>query len=249
MTRMAAIGGGTYTHVGTPEEVAARMMPLLDVLGHPAMRDLSVKVEGGAIDLTPKRLPDLYPGRPLVLVGRADHLAGTLTVSGTIGGKPWEQHVDLTKAMPSPAIAKLWARRRITDIEADRTLGALDDAKADAAITEIGLSSGIVTSQTSLVAIDQTPTRPAGEGLTSEDLPINLPAGWNFDTLFGGDAGRAAIHNADTLAARAAEQATALDLPRTATGFAATIAQGFALLLIGLGGLFLLRRRRDRKAA
>ena len=56
------------------------------------------------------------------------------------------------------------------------------------------------------------------------------------------------MHNADTLAARAAEQARALDLPKTATGFAATIAQGLALLLIGLGGLFLLRRR-DRKGA
>ncbi|MGN6271155.1 MAG: marine proteobacterial sortase target protein [Sphingomonas sp.] len=248
MERMATIGGGTYTHVGTPEEVAARMMPLLDVLDHPAMRDLKVTVSGATIDLTPKRLPDIYAGRPLVLVGKTDHLAGTLTVSGTIGNKHWQRSVDLTKARPSPAIAKLWARRRITDIEADRTLGAIDDAKADAEIAEIGLSSGIVTSQTSLVAIDETPNRPAGQGLTSEDLPINLPAGWDFDTLFGGAAGAAALHNADTMAARAAEQATGIDLPQTATDFATTIAQGLALLLIGLGGLFLLRRRREEKA-
>ncbi len=249
MERMATIGGGTYTHVGTPEEVAARMMPLLDVLDHPAMRDLKVTVSGATIDLTPKRLPDIYAGRPLVLVGKTDHLSGTLTVSGTIGGKHWQRSVDLTKTQPSPAVAKLWAHRRITDIEADRTLGAIDDAKADTQIAEIGLANGIVTSQTSLVAIDETPTRPAGEGLVKEDLPINLPAGWDFDTLFGSEARAAALHNADTMAARAAEQATGLDLPQTATGFAAAIAQGLALLLIGLGGLFLLRCRNRREEA
>jgi Ca-activated chloride channel family protein len=236
MERMATIGGGVYTHIGTPEEVAARMMPLLDVLDHPAMRDLKVTVSGATIDLTSKRLPDIYAGRPLVLVGKTNHLSGTLTVSGTIGDKHWQRSVDLTKAQPSPAVAKLWARRRITDIEADRTLGAIDDDKADAQIAAIGLASGIVTSQTSLVAIDETPSRPAGQGLTSEDLPINLPAGWDFDTLFGGKA-------------RAAEQATGLDLPQTATDFATTIAQGLALLLIGLGGLFLLRRRNRREEA
>ena len=251
MTRMSAIGGGIYTHVGTPEEVAARMMPLLDALDHPAMRDLSVAVDGGTLDLTPKRLPDLYAGRPLVLLGKTHRLAGTLTVSGTIGDKHWERRVDLGKALPSPAVAKLWARRRIVDIEADRTLGAMDNEKADAAVAEIGLASGIVTSQTSLVAIDETPTRPAGEGLTSEDLPINLPAGWDFDTLFGGAAAQAAMRNAGTMGERAAEQAArqaaGLDLPETATDFAAQIVQGLMALMIGLAGLLFVRRR--RKAA
>jgi Ca-activated chloride channel family protein len=246
MSRMASIGRGTYTHVGTPDEVAAKMMPLLDILGHPAMQDLAVKVEGGTLDLTPRMLPDIYAGQPLVLVGRTDHLAGTITVSGTIGGTHWERTLDLTKAEDSPAVAKLWARRRIDDIEADRTLGKMDGKAADEAVTDIGLSNGLVTSQTSLVAIDETPTRPAGEGLTAEDLPINLPAGWDFATLFGGESGQAAMRNADTLAARAAEQASPLDLPQTATGFVGTIAQGLALLLVGLGGLLLLRRRGEQ---
>ncbi|PXA83324.1 marine proteobacterial sortase target protein, partial [Nostoc sp. 3335mG] len=246
MSRMASIGRGTYTHVGTPDEVAAKMMPLLDILGHPAMQDLAVKVEGGTLDLTPKMLPDIYAGQPLVLLGKTDRLSGTITVSGTIGGKHWEKAIDLTKAEDSPAVAKLWARRRIDDIEADRTLGKMDDKAADDAVTDIGLSNGLVTSQTSLVAIDETPTRPAGEGLVREDLPINLPAGWDFDTLFGGASGKAAMRNADTLAARAAEQAQGLDLPQTATGFVGTIAQGLALLIAGLGGLILLRRRGER---
>jgi Ca-activated chloride channel family protein len=244
MSRMAAMGRGTYTHVGTPQEVAARMMPLLDLLRHPAMQNLRVRVEGGSLDLTPRDLPDLYAGQPLVLLGRTQRLSGTLTVSGEMGGQPWERRIDLSKAQESPAIARLWARRRIDVIETDRATGKLDDKAADDAITELGLTSGIVTAQTSLVAIDETPTRPAGQGLTREDLPLNLPAGWDFDTLFGGESGKAALANADTLGERAAQQAHRLDLPQTATGFAATIVQGCALLLAGLA--MLLRRKGAR---
>ncbi len=242
MSRMSTVGGGTYTHVGTPEEVTARMVPLLDALEHPAARDLTVTVEGGTLDITPQRLPDIYAGRPLVLVGKTGRLSGTLTVSGMIGDQRWTRKVDLTKATPSEAIAKLWARRRITDIEADRTLGKLSYDEADEAIAEIGLAKGLVTSQTSLVAVDETPSRPAGQGLTRAELPINLPAGWDFETLFGGEAGRAAMHNSEEQAA-AAEQVAQLDLPQTATGFAATLLNGLVMLLLGLTGLVLMRRR------
>ncbi|AOH83138.1 cell wall anchor domain-containing protein [Sphingomonas panacis] len=243
MERMSTIGGGVYTHVGAPGEVAAKMMPLLDVLSHPAVRNLSVRVDGGALDLTPSRLPDVYAGRPLVLVGRTAHLAGTLTVSGMIGNKRWEKRVDLTRAQPSPAVEKLWARRLITDVEADRALGKLDDAKADAEVERIGMESGIVTSRTSLVAVDQTPSRPQGTPLTKEDLPINLPAGWDFGTLFGQSAGSVA-QRADAPGDAAAMQSQSLDLPQTATGFAGLVAQGLALLLVGMTGLALLLRRR-----
>jgi Ca-activated chloride channel family protein len=244
MNRMATIGRGAFTHVGSAGEVAAKLTPLLDMLRHPAMQNITVRVSGGTLDLTPRDLPDLYFGQPLVLVGKTDHLTGTLTVSGTVAGKPWQRSVVLSDATPSPAVAKLWARRRIDDIEADRTLGKLDDDKADTQIAEIGIANSLVTSQTSLVAIDRTPARPTGEGLVREDLPLNLPVGWDFDTLFGGESGKAAMRNVDTLAARAAEQATALSLPKTATGFVAAMIKGLALLLLGTGGMFLLRRRR-----
>jgi Ca-activated chloride channel family protein len=35
------------------------------------------------------------------------------------------------------------------------------------------------------VAVDKTPSRPAGEPLKLSELPINLPAGWDFEKVFG----------------------------------------------------------------
>ena len=42
-----------------------------------------------------------------------------------------------------------------------------------------------MTRLTSLVAVDQTPSRPDGEPLKLAALPINLPAGWDFEKVFG----------------------------------------------------------------
>ena len=247
MNRMATLGRGAYTNIGSAAEVTAKTTRLLDMLRHPAMQNVRAVVSGGTLDLTPKLLPDLYAGQPLVMLGKTARLSGTLTVSGTVGGALWRQSVDLSAARPSPAIAKLWARRRIDDIEADRTLGKIAEGDADAQVAELGIASSLVTSQTSLVAIDETPTRPTGQTLRREDLPLNLPAGWDFDRLFGGESGAAAARNANTLAARAAEQARGLDLPQTATGFVAALWQGLALLLAGVVGLWL-RRRAGRAA-
>jgi len=248
MSRLATMGRGTYTHVGTPAEEPAKMKALLETLSRPSVQDVRVAVNGADLDLTPKLLPDLYVGEPLVLLGHGNAASGTMTISGTINGRRWSQTVKLADAVASPAVAKLWARRRIDDIEAERAMNKIEADAADAQIAEIGITHAIVTSQTSLVAIDETPVRPAGETLSREDLPVNLPAGWDFDTLFGGAAAQAAHANSNTLAARAAEQqARALDLPQTATGFAATLASGLLMLVMGLAGLGWLRRGRVAK--
>ena len=42
-----------------------------------------------------------------------------------------------------------------------------------------------MTRLTSLVAVDKTPSRPEGEPLKVAELPINLPAGWDFAKVFG----------------------------------------------------------------
>ena len=44
-----------------------------------------------------------------------------------------------------------------------------------------------MTRLTSLVAVDRTPSRPDGAHLTRAEIPLNLPAGWDFDKVFGGE--------------------------------------------------------------
>jgi len=90
--------------------------------------------------------------------------------------------------------------------------------------------------------VDETPARPEGTSLTREELPLLLPAGWDFDVLFGGQAAQAGKQGD----AQPAESTETMDLPQTATGYAGLIGQGLLFLMLGLGGLAL--RRREARA-
>jgi Ca-activated chloride channel family protein len=240
MRRMAEAGRGTFTHIGVAGEAAERMQELLDRLTTPVAKDLEVTVDGATLELAPRDLPDLYAGEPLMLLGRGKNLAGaTIRVSGVVDGKPWSQALRLADAQDSDVVAKLWASRRIAEVEAQRWSGELDYELADAAIEELGMGFHLVTTRTSLVAVDETPSRPDGARLTREELPLLLPAGWEFDALFGDQLASGPQRDPDS----EANQDAALELPQGATGFAGLIAQGLALIAFALATLVLLRRR------
>lgn len=231
MRRMAEAGRGTFTHVGYGDEAESQMQRLLDRLARPVATDLRATVNGGNIDFAPRDLPDLYAGEPLVLLGRTRHLQGTLIVSGLIEGRRWSQTIDLSQGSQSDVVAKLWAYRRIAEVEAERWSGETSYERADESIEELGMAFHLVTSRTSLIAVDDTPSRPEGAMLTREELPLLLPAGWDFDHLFG-----VQFANRDReLPMREMEkQRQQLGLPETSTGYVLTLGLGLLLLLAGL---------------
>jgi Ca-activated chloride channel family protein len=187
MTRAAELGRGTFTHIGEAAEVTARMQDLFSKIGNPVVTELKAELVGNAAEITPDMLPDLYRSEPVLLMAEAKDLGGSLKISGIIGTQPWEVTLPISKAAKGDGISKLWARRRIADFEVASTLGTLSYDEANKGILAMALAHQIVSSQTSLVAVDKTPKRPAGEKLTRADVPLNLPAGWDYDSVFGND--------------------------------------------------------------
>ncbi len=187
MNRAAELGRGTFTHIGEAAEVTAKMQDLYSKIGNPAVTELKAKLDGNAAKLTPDMLPDLYRGEPVLLMAEAESKSGTLTISGQIGDQPWEVTIPVAKASPGKGISKLWARRKIADFEVASTLGRIAPEDMAKSILKTALEHSLVSSQTSLVATDKTPKRPAGYKLTRADVPLNLPAGWNFESVFGED--------------------------------------------------------------
>src|SRR4029434_5346638 len=82
-------------------------------------------------------------------------------------------------------LSKLWARRKIADAEVGRTLRTITADEADKRILALALDHHLVTRLRSLVAVDKAPSRPEGARLTLAEIPLNLPAGWEFDKVFG----------------------------------------------------------------
>ena len=185
MTRAAEIGRGTFTHIGAAEQVAERMAELTAKLAAPAVTGLGATFSQRGVRATPDPLPDVYAGEPLYIFARMAALKGKLTLNGLAGDSNWLQSIDLTEAKSGTGIAKLWARRAIANAEVNRTLGTLNANQADAMILKLALDHKIVSRLTSLVAVDRTPSRPEGTPLTRADVPLNLPAGWEFEKVFG----------------------------------------------------------------
>ncbi len=250
MTRAAELGRGTFTQIGEGTQVVDRMTELFGKIGNPVITDLKAQLIGSTAQIAPNDLPDLYQGEPVMLMADSNSLSGVLKITGKIGETPWEVNLPLINAAKGTGISKLWARRRIAEIEVASTLGSMDQATADKAVLKVALEHHLVSSQTSLVAIDKSPKRPAGYKLTRADVPLMLPAGWVFDSVFGESTNQTAPHTDQKAEAEFLQlakmqtpatvaSAQQVSLPQTATS-----AELLALLALVLGLLGLALRQK-----
>lgn len=193
MRAAAEEGRGSHTHIGDVAEVGQRMTALFAKLEHPVLTDIEVTWETATGDPAPgtawpRRVPDLYRGEPVLVAARPDAAAARVVVRGHGDGRPWQTRLDLPRPdriTPSPGVATLWARRRITAAMAARDRGDASEAQTRDTVLPLALRFGLVSSYTSLVAIDVTPARPATADPVSTVQPLMLPAGWDFGAVFG----------------------------------------------------------------
>jgi Ca-activated chloride channel homolog len=264
MTRAAEIGRGTFTLVSSVNQVEERMRTLFDKLESPVITNLSASYSGSA-DITPAVLPDLYRGEPLVLAAKLDKPDGTLELKGRIGDRPWLVTLPVASAAGGSGLSKLWARRKIADAEVARTLGQATPEETDKRVLALALDHHLVSRLTSLVAVDVTPSRPAGERLTRASVPLNLPAGWDFDKVFGGEharpleqraSGGGAVQFAADVSGKEVEtkfapvvgyQGGGVTLPKTATDAELRLILGMLMLSLSLL-LLIIRRLRPEMA-
>jgi Ca-activated chloride channel homolog len=273
MTRAAELGRGTFTHIGSVDQVEERMRALIGKLESPAVTNLMAIFSAAGADVSPVVLPDLYRGEPVALTARVGTLAGAVEIRGAIGDRPWVVTLPLASAAEGAGLSKLWARRKIADAEVARTLRRISAEEADQRIRALALEHHLVTRLTSLVAIDQTPSRPDGAHLTRAEIPLNLPAGWEFDKVFGRgpaanptnrpstapierrvDQGDAAVSYAAVRQASAVQPggqgapaqagANGVVLPKTATDAELRMWFGLLACLLSLMLFALIRRRR-----
>lgn len=256
MTRAAELGRGAFTHIGSVDQVEERMRGLFAKLENPAVTGITVKFSEATADITPQAIPDLYRDEPLVLAAKLDQLKGAIEIKGHIGDRPWAVTLPLARAAEGKGLSKLWARRKISDAEVARTTRQVTPEEADRTILALALQHQLVSRLTSLVAVDATPSRPEGEPLKLTDLPVNLPAGWDFAKVFGerpqlptppterrADDGDGRVQVASVNRPVAAPVPDTVRLPKTATDADLKMIAGILLLFLSLITLLFNRRR------
>ncbi len=191
---LAEEGRGHAYYVGLNEDPNESVAAIYDKINDPYL--VGIDIDWGDLDvhdIYPSRIPDLYAGEPLVIVGQYDG-SGTETVrlSGTVAGQRWSQELSVT--LPSSeenndVIATLWARKKIHDLTRDMydTYGYISyDQDIIDEITDTALDYQIMSEYTSFVAVsEEVRTDPdSGEPVTVQ-VPVNMPDGVSYEGIFG----------------------------------------------------------------
>ena len=207
MRKAAQFGRGTHTTISDVGDVQARMGELFRKLESPVLTDIAIDWPAGS-EAWPDQVPDLHAGEPIVATASLPALDGEIVVRGRYAGRPWSARLPLSAAGGHDGVHALWARGRIEALTDAQVAGAnADDVRAE--IVKVALAHHLVSRHTSLVAVDVTPTMPAGTDVLRTAVPGNLPHGHEYEAIFGG-------------------------LPQTATTSAWHLVMAFAALLAGL---------------
>jgi Ca-activated chloride channel family protein len=183
MRKAAQFGKGTFTYIGTTQEVQDKMNRLFQKLEHPALTDITIHASPSRMeDMLPNPLPDLYAGEPLTLVFRSSTLPTSITIAGKQAGTIWEITQSLVDAKSRRGIAVHWARQTIARLMDQQTQ---DKAMLRQSILDLALKHHLVSRYTSLVAVDITPVRPDAQSLHTHALKTNLPHGLQYEAIFG----------------------------------------------------------------
>jgi Ca-activated chloride channel family protein len=181
---MARIGRGAVAYLGLRDSAAVVMDAFFERIAHPAMTDLSVDWGNLRVsEVYPRRRPDLFVGRPVILTGRFDgSLSGKVTLRGKLGDSDSEISIPVDTgqaAAQHEGLAVVWARRKIADLMDGAAYG--DDADLPALIKGVALEYGLMSQYTAFVAVDSL-TRTAGEHGTTVNVPVPVPEGVRYET-------------------------------------------------------------------
>ncbi len=210
MDSMARVGRGGVAYVAQGDSSTDIIDAFMERISRPAMTDLSIdwgSLPVDASEVFPRRLPDLFAGRPVVIAGKLMNSSSpdgaAVRITGTINGErrtitvPVQfssahasNHAVPTSAaessfalLPLPdssaALAMVWARRKIADIAEAATADTA--VNATDLIRSLALRYGLLSRYTAFVAVDSL-TRTEGSFGTSVAVPVNMPDGVKYET-------------------------------------------------------------------
>jgi Ca-activated chloride channel family protein len=190
MRKVAALGRGSFVHIGDASEVAQKMTTLFRKLDSAVLADIEIEFTSDAgienVEMYPYKVPDLYLGEPVLVAVKLDAPIRTATVTGWTGESPWRVEIDERDIETRPGIHVMWARQAIEERMDDR-LGTRDEVLLSglrAEVVELAVEHHLVSAYTSLVAVDVTPERYPNELLESHALGASMPSPWQADRVF-----------------------------------------------------------------
>jgi Ca-activated chloride channel family protein len=180
LDRMAGVGRGASAYL-LPDTSGKEVMDLyFDRISHPAMTDLQISWGAANVsEVYPSRVPDLIVGRPVILTGKYTGELSDIRINGRAGGRDLTIAIDDNDSATHPALAQVWARRKIADLMDRMTIDG-NDALQPTVLTT-ALQYNLVSAYTAFIAVDASRVTEGSSGTTvNQALPT--PKGVKYDT-------------------------------------------------------------------
>ena len=162
MTKMADLGKGTFTYIGSNSEVEDKMLKLFDKLESPALTNIDIQFpEGVEAEQALGSLGDLYAGETISAVFKLNVLPSSLDVSGNSVDGVYAKKIDIGINNNTTGIDVLWGRRKVEQLmdKYHSNMRLVDRDQTKLEITNLALNYHLVSKFTSLVAVDVTNSR------------------------------------------------------------------------------------------
>jgi len=187
---VAKQGGGMGQVLDLNSDPSELVGEIVSRIHRAQLANISIEWNGlDACDVFPRRIPELWAGRPVVIYGRY-YVGGQaeIMVNGTAEGQPVSFSLDVNlphEAKPEhAALNKIWARRKIEDLSQQMYYG--DDPSIIEEITNLALEYRLMSQYTSFVAIDENEEVEAPARMPRRvGVPVPLPEGVSFEGIFG----------------------------------------------------------------
>jgi Ca-activated chloride channel family protein len=192
LDKMAEEGRGEVEYVSLQDDGSAAARRFHERVRNPLLTDISVDWAGlDVADVYPKRIPDLFSAKPVVICGRyKTDGRGVISLRGKMSGRPFAREIEVNLPKDEPrcdVLATLWARARIDDLMSQDYAGIQRGAPrqdVSEAITQLGLEFRLMTQFTSFVAVEEMTVTDGGQPRRVE-VPVEMPAGVSHRGVFG----------------------------------------------------------------
>lgn len=181
LNRLANLGGGGCELVEDEERLDDMMASIHRRIDTPVWKSLTLAARGIHLDyrqLAPNRMPDVFPGQPVVITGRYEGNARNASIEVRAQEQDDRKLARRVHAKRGVAglLSKVWARARIRDLE-DAYEASGSRYGADE-ITQLSLKFGVMCRFTSFVAVDRAAVVNPGGNQHQVTQAVEQPDGW-----------------------------------------------------------------------
>lgn len=181
LDQMAKAGHGAAAYLGPGDSAAQMMENFFQRISHPALAD--IKIDWGAMrvsEVYPREIPDLFPGRSVVVTGRFEGTGtNVIHVTGVAGGVPAQFGVPANLSEGTSAhkgLPNVWARMKIADLEDQSIYDS--DPQLPYEIRQVALDYNLASPFTAFITVDASDLTE-GTGNTTVPVAVPLPQGVN----------------------------------------------------------------------